>query len=155
MKNSLAVELILIFFSLIVIAGGILLGVDFYGETRKRDGQRITMLNKVKESLETYYDRNNNYPGTPRLDENNLLIYADWHYLITTPEMKDYYNFAQFKDPCQPQVPVSIDGVVKCPAREIQYHYVGIDCEVGCQGFRLWVDLENGGRAEMNSKTIK
>lgn len=112
------------------------------------------MVKKVQDSLENFYQANNYYPGTPYKDENNLVIYADWHYLITYPEMKNYFNFDEFRDPCEPQKAVDIRGVVNCPSKEISYQYLGIDCEIGCKGYKLVVNLENGGKQEFISESI-
>lgn len=147
------IEILLIFFSLAVIIWGISLAVDYMRIT-DRDNQRIAMVKRVQDSLENFYQANNYYPGTPYRDENNLLVYADWHYLITCVEMKNYYNFREFKDPCQPQKAVGINGVVNCPSKEINYQYVGIECEMGCKGYKIVVNLENGGKQEFVSKSI-
>lgn len=155
-ENSLIyliIKIFLIFCLLAVIIWQILLAMD-YRRVIGRDNQRIVMINKVQDSLENYYQVNNYYPGTPYRDENNLLVYADWHYLIARPEMKNYYNFDEFKDPCQPQKAVGINGLVSCPSKDVTYQYVGIDCKVGCRGYKLTINLEQGGQKEFISKTI-
>lgn len=149
----LIIEIALVFVSLAVIGWAVFLALDFK-EVVDRDNKRIAMMKGVQDSLENFYRVNNYYPGSPYQDENKLVIYADWHYLITTPEMKDYYDFSEFKDPCQPERAVDIKGAIKCPSIEINYLYMGVNCKEGCSGYKLVIELEKGGKQEFSSETL-
>ncbi len=156
MNKVTLVEILLIFICLAVISWAVFLMFDFK-EVVERDKQRIVMLKKVQNSLENFYQVNNYYPGSPYINENSLLLPADWQYLITCSEMKDYFNFAEFKDPCQPDKAVELkdaNGLAVCSSREVIYQYIGVDCQPDCQGYRLAVELEDGSRQELVSKTM-
>lgn len=154
MKNGnlvqITVESALIFLALAVLAWAGWLLWD-YREVMVRDERRKVMLAEVQEGLEQYHRTNGLYPGTPHFEEGKTAVYADWHYLTTTAEMKNYYRFDDFFDPCQPQEPVNIKGLVICPSGEVKYIYQGIECQVGCQAYRLAVRLENGGEYVLGS----
>lgn len=156
MNKQKIITLLLIPVCLLVIATGGYLIVDYF-QGRQRDLQRQQLIKKVQEGLENYYKANHYYPGTPYYDENKFIVYADWHYLITFEDLINYYDFSKFKDPCEPQKPVNILGLVKCPGQEVKYQYFGIGCtldKIGCQGYKLVINLEKGGTKEFISQTI-
>ena len=135
------IEILLIFFSLAVIIWGISLAVDYMRNT-DRDNQRIAMVKRVQNALEEFYRDNNYYPGRPPFN---------WGVLAWNPEMQSYYNFNDFRDPCQPFDQITVEGGVNCKSKQVAYIYKGIDCETVCKGYKIILKLEAGGEQEFVS----
>jgi hypothetical protein len=157
-KNNI-VNIFMIGVCLAVIGWAIFLISDHF-RVIKNDEQRIAMVQKLQQGLEKYYQENHYYPGTPYLDGSKQIALANWNYLvsvwglrgegleITSSEVRNYYDFSNFKDPCEPDKVVNILGAVKCPFVIVRYDYFGIECalgQVGCKGYKITLDSENKG----------
>jgi hypothetical protein len=146
-NRNLVIELFLIIFSLSVIILGVYFGMDFK-KANDRDKERMNMVIGIQEALEEFYLVHGYYPGNP----NKETVYTDWKSLVTHPEMKAFFNFGDFKDPCSPTQTLSINGTVSCNSKKIAYEYLGINCDVNCRGYKIILWLETGGRKEFIPK---
>jgi Tfp pilus assembly protein PilE len=132
--------------------------VTNYFVVAKRDEIRIEMLSNLQKSLEKYYANYHYYPQAPYLDENNFQVQVNWEVLKKNQEFKAFYDFNEFRDPCETVKPVGPLGLVDCPERQIEYRYQGIECvfgQNGCKGYVLTVFLGNGGKKELMALSVK
>lgn len=170
MKRSKAtfINTVMIGVCLAIIGWAIFLIADNF-RIVKNDEKRIAMVQKLQEGLEKYYWEYHYYPGTPYFDGNNQIALANWNYLIsvwgkggkglitTSSEVKEYYDFSGFKDPCDPDKVINVLGTAKCPFKWVRYDYFGIDCalgQVGCKGYKITLDLENKGLKIFTSPSL-
>ena len=137
-EKIIIVDIIVIIISLAILVMSVFIFLEWRNE-KERDRQREVEVGKIQEGLEKYYNTYGSYPEG---------VVGEWEAMVREPKMSPFYNFKEFKDPCQPEETVSKNGIVVCKLREVKYIYQLWSCGESCQKYKIILYYESGGIKE-------
>lgn len=143
---AVAAEILLIFSALAVIVWSVHEFFD-YRIRRDRDLKRAENIREIQIALNEFQNKyGHRYPQTPT---------HDWGFLAENQRLEEFFDFENYRDPCQPDMVIPTNGQIDCQGKKVTYEYIGVECSgQDCTGYAITLWLETGGKQDFVPQDI-